>query len=313
MTDRRNYDDESTKYDIAPEKRDTRHEEATQLDMPDRHAPTSEPAPDDVPRPAATSKNTPAWKRAMAAGGVGVLIGGLGTVITGMKAGEEPADVTDSPEADPDGQPVTISDVTDGQIAVAESPAAEMTFAEAFNAARTETGPGGTFEWHGNIYSTYTADEWNSLSDEARAEYNNHFSMEQIDTTGSDTVHSTAIIEDIGLPDISYDPILDPEPWIDPDPEPIDPAPWIDEEPATIVGIESQSANTLIYYGDGDGAVLFDYDHDGLYDHAAVDLDGDGTITSDEIIEISTDQFPLYIEPAGSDINDPLTDSGDII
>lgn len=38
----------------------------------------------------------------------------------------------------------------------------DMSFGEAFAAAREDLGPGETFEWHGNVYSTYTAEEWNA-------------------------------------------------------------------------------------------------------------------------------------------------------
>ena len=41
-------------------------------------------------------------------------------------------------------------------------------FREAFAAARAELGPGGVFRWHGNIYNTYTADEWNAMSTEEK-------------------------------------------------------------------------------------------------------------------------------------------------
>lgn len=44
-------------------------------------------------------------------------------------------------------------------------------FSAAFGAARVEVGPGGVFEWHGNLYGTYTADEWNSMDSNARNEY----------------------------------------------------------------------------------------------------------------------------------------------
>ena len=37
-------------------------------------------------------------------------------------------------------------------------------FRDAFEAARAELGAGGVFRWHGNIYSTYTAEEWNAMS-----------------------------------------------------------------------------------------------------------------------------------------------------
>ena len=53
--------------------------------------------------------------------------------------------------------------VTDQQLAVAATND-KLSFSEAFEAARAEVGPGGIFRWHGNIYNTYTAEEWNSMS-----------------------------------------------------------------------------------------------------------------------------------------------------
>lgn len=44
----------------------------------------------------------------------------------------------------------------------------DMSFREAFNAARAELGPGGVFSWHGNLYNTYTADEWTAMTDEEK-------------------------------------------------------------------------------------------------------------------------------------------------
>ena len=46
-----------------------------------------------------------------------------------------------------------------------------MSFSDAFNAAREEVGAGGVFEWHGNLYSTYTAAEWNNMDAAARNEF----------------------------------------------------------------------------------------------------------------------------------------------
>lgn len=40
-----------------------------------------------------------------------------------------------------------------------------LSFKDAFEAARAEVGPGGVFRWHGNIYNTYTAEEWKAMSD----------------------------------------------------------------------------------------------------------------------------------------------------
>lgn len=47
----------------------------------------------------------------------------------------------------------------------------DMSFTDAFNAARAEVGPGGVFRWHGRLYSTYNEDEWNNLSDADKAEF----------------------------------------------------------------------------------------------------------------------------------------------
>ena len=47
----------------------------------------------------------------------------------------------------------------------------DMSFEKAFETARAEVGPGGVFKWHGNIFNTYTTDEWNSLSDADKQQF----------------------------------------------------------------------------------------------------------------------------------------------
>lgn len=46
-----------------------------------------------------------------------------------------------------------------------------MTFEQAYEAARTEVGPGGIFSWHGEVYNTYTVEEWQGLSLAQRQEF----------------------------------------------------------------------------------------------------------------------------------------------
>ena len=56
-----------------------------------------------------------------------------------------------------------------------------MSFGHAFAAAREATGPGGFFEWRGNLYNTYTKEEWDGLSEEEQHDFtdalvhNSHF------------------------------------------------------------------------------------------------------------------------------------------
>lgn len=46
-----------------------------------------------------------------------------------------------------------------------------LSFREAFDAARAEMGAGGVFRWHGNLYNTYTADEWNAMNADDQDEF----------------------------------------------------------------------------------------------------------------------------------------------
>lgn len=53
-----------------------------------------------------------------------------------------------------------------------------QSFRDAFDAARAELGPGGVFSWNGNLYNTYTADEWNAMSDEEKEAFAQQISPE---------------------------------------------------------------------------------------------------------------------------------------
>ena len=48
-----------------------------------------------------------------------------------------------------------------------------MNFNEAFASARHEVGPGGVFAWHGGIYGTYYANEWQGFSDKYQQQFSN--------------------------------------------------------------------------------------------------------------------------------------------
>jgi hypothetical protein len=47
----------------------------------------------------------------------------------------------------------------------------DMSFNQAFAAARAEVGPGGVFYWNGMLYGTYYESEWNAMTVEERANY----------------------------------------------------------------------------------------------------------------------------------------------
>ena len=100
------------------------------------------------------------WKLVTLGGVAGVLMG-AGSMYTGQIIAKE-----FEPEEKTEGD--SSSHTTDNGLKVAEVDQ-NQSFGRAFAAARAEVGPGGVFHWHGGIYNTYTAEEWNSMS---RAEKN---------------------------------------------------------------------------------------------------------------------------------------------
>ncbi len=81
----------------------------------------------------------------------------------------------------------------------------QMSFEDAFNAAREELGPGGIFQWHGHVYSTFTADEWESMSPEEQETYMDIVSGDAIDYAYDHPVHNepAADNDDVTILDVN--------------------------------------------------------------------------------------------------------------
>lgn len=79
------------------------------------------------------------WKQVVLGRVPGILLGTRGAFTDAFAAGE--GEVIGEYHLD------TVSD--------------EMSFGDAFAAARAELGQGGVFEWRGNLYATDTIEEWN--------------------------------------------------------------------------------------------------------------------------------------------------------
>lgn len=165
----------------------------------------------------------------------------------------------------------------------------DMTFAEAFAAARQDVGPGGVFVWHGGVYGTYTADEWNSMSEADQEAFASSF-------------HYSAPIEyaeaDNILPEV--DPVINTPSGV---------AVEVDESEPEIMLLgqeyDSEMDMTVAYITDGENvAMLADVDNDGTYDFLVSDFDGNGEISDDEVVDISdsnltqsqVDSLPEYSE-----------------
>lgn len=198
-------------------------------------------------------KQTPAWVMPTAAAGAGLVLGAGGVLMARL--------LTPGAKAAVPGQELSLAELmTDGNLTVADSVTDDMTFAEAFAAARTEAGPGSVFTWRGNVYSTYTEAEWNAMTAEEQADYAGHFNWE-----GADRVYNGSIEE--------TEEIV-----------------TIDDEPAVktiAMGHDDKSgADFAVMNIEGHDAVLIDADADGTMDYAAADLNEDGQITAEEVMDL---------------------------
>ena len=116
-----------------------------------------------------TKKEGSAWKH-VTLGGVSGILMGAGLLYAGQSVA---ATKTDTPEetADTATEEAQQADsATEATLPVAQMHN-DLSFGEAFAAAREEVGPGGVFIWHGGIYNTYTADEWNAMTPQQKNDF----------------------------------------------------------------------------------------------------------------------------------------------
>lgn len=147
-------------------------------------------------------------------------------------------------------------------------------FSEAFAQARQQVGPGGIFEYNGQIYGTYYADEWNAMSAQERADY-------QARVSGVAPTHHDhhAQTSSPGHAEVA------------PDAEMISVEP-VDNE-IHVLGVETVESESgalrtmaTIEVG-GEVGLMVDVDNDGRMDVLFVDDNGDGRVQDYELMDIS--------------------------
>lgn len=165
-------------------------------------------------------------------------------------------------------------------------------FSDAFAQARQQVGPGGVFEYNGNIYSTYIAEEWDAMTPQERAEYQGKIFdyVPKVETSSSAA----------SAPEANANPTTAEEPTIvaEPQPEEISANPeLISDEPVDseirVLGVEAvqnedgQIMNVALLECEGDQALLVDVDNNGTIDVLIHDDNGDGQIQDSEAHDIS--------------------------
>lgn len=107
---------------------------------------------------AKSTKTKGLWHNVLVGGVPGIIIGAGGIILSGSALAGTEHELASG----------EFSEKFD--VLEAHSVNDDMSFKEAFAAARAEVGPGGAFVWHGNVYETYRADdpEWMEMNQEER-------------------------------------------------------------------------------------------------------------------------------------------------
>ena len=213
------------------------------------------------------------WQSVLVGGVPGILIGAGVTSAVAKQPDETEGSSTDGPDVMP-----ADANGTDAQIHVAGSVNDDMSFSEAFAAARDEVGPGGAFVWHGQVYGTYRGDdpEWQEMSAEDRAEHSQAIIAQ---------VHPTPYTPTENEPEIVEVQEEDQAPEAAPEDTAESPNDSVDVHIVDIVQGQTENG-TIVTAGvghvDGHYAEFVDTDGDGEVDTVLIDANDNQTLDDGE-------------------------------
>ena len=246
-----------------------------------------------------TGKKGPkGWKQVAIGTASGIMLGAAGVLFTSS------VDPDNADDGGQDGSGHSGGEVHDDYDLGSVSD--DMSFSDAFAAARAELGPGGVFEWHGNLYTTDTVEEWNAAHPQEDSDAGQ-------DQTGDDGLVDDG--QDIDS-QIDADGQMSDETADDNDDidavagEPAD----SDDGEIEILGYstvemeDGSMMNTGVLNMDGDDVLIIDVDNDSEYDIMVSDLDGDGSIGPDDVmgisdIHITTEEISSSFGETASDVD----------
>lgn len=194
----------------------------------------------------------------------------------------------------PDEQDVIVA--TDEGIRVAQVDD-DLSFSQAFAEARAQVGPGGVFEWHGKVYHTYTSNEWDKMSAQERADFQQKVDYNDV-TDGqhnnyATSEHHSSVHDDPNVHQTAYQQ----EDSTQSSGQQAQPTGG-EEQPAGgdihVLGVEvvddgNGGQMTIAGIGNdaGDSILLIDPDNDGHFDLGWHDDNGDGQVQESEVFDAS--------------------------
>ncbi|MDE7456953.1 MAG: hypothetical protein K2M96_09660 [Prevotella sp.] len=262
-----------------------------------------------------------AWKQVTVGGVSGIALGSISTAAVAATTNHQ----TEEGEA----EDTTLSGTNgaahvDSSVPVAQV-SDDMSFSEAFAAAREQVGSGGVFVWHGQVYNTYTAEEWDSMTPAEHAEFGSHVNVvydEPARGTQTTTQEVPATTQEVPVttqevPVTTHEaPVVAvEEPVVEVEPEPQ--IEVLDYE--TLTNEDGSQVDLAVISCDGQQVGLYDVNRDGIADLLAMDENNDNQITPNEIEDISEEGISMqpfhdeYIAQNDSSLQGPdYINDGDV-
>lgn len=259
------------------------------------------------------ANSRPSWKSVMIGGVPGIVLGAAGVAATTSFTARAAEPQTDSVDAATDNA-TELHIPSDASVASGVND--DMTFGEAFAAAREEVGPGGVFTWHGQLYNTYTQGEWTAAHPGTPLEPAE---------PGSGTTSNSILEPDENNPeqDPTHQESDDHDQEQDPthqesyghDPEQ---GPTLSSDPDIVIGefnqIETEGGNiinTVSAEIDGHDAAFIDLDNDGYIDVVAVDVNDNEVLDEGDVI-VNVSEQNVHVTDLVTDNNPFSTPEEDI-
>ena len=248
-----------------------------------------------------TKKEGSAWKH-VTLGGVSGILMGAGLLYAGQTVAQN-VNSEEKPEVNPEEKPEDVvapeqgetSHTLENGLKVA-SVSDDLSFGEAFQQARAEVGPGGVFHWHGGIYNTYTAAEWNAMSVDQKHDF-----AEQVQPEVRPDELSTPTDADTHVVVVHHVYEHAPTPEIHQAADTSADVQVVDQQTAQS---SDQDADVhIVGYGEVEGhvAVGLDTNNDGQADVAIIDVDDSGNLSDPDVIVDNNGNMATY----GQIANDP--------
>ena len=245
--------------------------------------------------PQETKKEGSAWKQ-VTLGGVSGILMGAGLLYAGQAAAQELGKEETLEEGKTEDvaapEPGETSHTLENGLKVA-AVNDDLSFGEAFAQARAEVGPGGVFHWHGGIYNTYSADEWNAMTVKQKHDFAQQVQPEihpnELPTPTDANTHVVVVHH--------YDQEVHPNSTATDDVQ------VVSQQPAG----DSDSDVHIVGYATVKGhlAVGLDMDNDGQADVAIIDVDDNQQLSDPDLV---IDKDGNYATIGQLNDNDPNMD-----